>query len=77
MSEATLTKWGNAVGFRIPQAFLKQLDLQAGDKVNVTLAKEGIVISKIGPSLEDLLKGCTVSNRHEEYFKDPHGEELL
>ena len=77
MTTATLTKWGNATGFRIPQPFLKQLGLQAGDKVNVTLSEEGLVISKTGPSLEDLLKGCTTLNRHEEHFKDPDGEELL
>ncbi|NLJ50590.1 MAG: AbrB/MazE/SpoVT family DNA-binding domain-containing protein [Alcaligenaceae bacterium] len=77
MSEATLTKWGNATGLRIPQPFLKQLELQAGDKVNVTLKKEGLVISKIGPTLEDLLQGCNDSNRHEEFFKEPYGKEML
>lgn len=77
MTQATLSKWGNATGFRIPQPFLKQLGLQAGDKVNVSLEKEGLVISKIGPSLEDLLKGCTRLNRHEEHFKEPYGEELI
>ena len=77
MSVTTLTKWGNATGFRIPQPFLKQLGLQAGDKVNVTLAEEGLVISKTGPSLDDLLLGCTAANRHEEHFKEPYGQELL
>ena len=47
MSVTTLSKWGNAIGLRIPQPFLKQLGLQAGDKVNVTLEKEGLVISKV------------------------------
>ena len=77
MSATTLTKWGNATGLRIPQAFLKQLGLQAGDKVNVTLMEEGLVISKIGPTLEDLLKGCTPKNHHEEYFEAPFGKEII
>lgn len=77
MSVTTLTKWGNATGFRIPQAFLKQLGLEAGDKVNVTLEKNGLVILKTGPNLEDLLRGYTALNRHEEHFKEPYGEELL
>lgn len=77
MSLTTLSKWGNATGFRIPQAFLKQLGLEAGDKVNVTLENDGLVISKAGPTLEDLLKGCTTLNRHEEHFKVPFGKELI
>lgn len=77
MSLTTLSKWGNATGLRIPQSFLKQLGLEAGDKVNVTLEDNGLVISKAGPTLEDLLKGYTVLNRHEEHFKEPFGEELI
>lgn len=77
MSVLTLTKWGNATGVRIPQPFLKQLGLEAGDKVNVTLEKEGVVISKTGPSLAEMLKGYTALNRHEEHFKEPYGKELL
>ena len=77
MSATTLTKWGNATGLRIPQAFLKQLGLQAGDKVNVTLKDEGLVISKAGPTLEDLLEECTPQNRHKEYFNEPFGKEMI
>ncbi len=77
MTQATLNKWGNAIGFRIPQAFLNQLGLQAGDKVNITLENEVLVISKAGPTLEDLLSGITTSNRHEEHFKQRLGKELL
>lgn len=77
MSLTTLSKWGNATGLRIPQSFLKQLGLEAGDKVNITLEKNGLVISKMGPTLEDLLKGCTALNRHGEHFKDSVGEELI
>lgn len=77
MSLTTLSKWGNATGFRIPQAFLKQLGLEAGDKVNIILEKDGLVISKAGPTLEDLLKGYTTLNRHEEHFKVQFGQEII
>lgn len=77
MSVFTLTKWGNATGVRIPQSFLKQLGLEAGDKVNVTLEKNGLVISKKDPSLEDMLAGYTALNRHEEHFKESYGKEFL
>lgn len=77
MSVFTLTKWGNATGVRIPKPFLKQLGLEAGDKVNITLEKNELVISKTSPSLEDMLEGYTASNRHEEHFKEPYGKELL
>lgn len=77
MSVFTLAKWGNATGVRIPKPFLKQLGLEAGDKVNITLEKNGLVISKTGPSLENTLEGDTTSNRHEEHFKKPYGKEVL
>lgn len=77
MSTVTLNKWGNATGFRIPQAFLKQLGLKAGDKVTLTISENGLAISKVGPTLQELLNGCTALNRHEEQFKESMGKELL
>ena len=77
MSFFTLAKWGNATGVRIPKPFLKQLRLEAGDKVNITLEKNELVISKADPSLEDMLEGYTASTRHEEHFKEPYGKEAL
>jgi len=77
MPVVTLNKWGNATGFRIPQAFLNQLGLKAGDKVHIDLRNNTLVISPAGPTLEDLLTQITDSNRHEEYFTDVAGKESL
>lgn len=77
MSTITLSKWGNALGVRIPQAFAKQLKLSPGDKVNITLENNELVISKQGPTLQDLLAGCTSSNQHQEHFEVPMGKEIL
>jgi antitoxin MazE len=41
---ATVTKWGNAQGIRLPIAFCRQLGLSVGDKVSVELDKERIIL---------------------------------
>lgn len=34
-------------------------------------------LSKVGPTLEELLRGCTAKNRYAEQFKEPIGQELI
>jgi antitoxin MazE len=41
---ATISKWGNARGIRIPKAFCEQLDLHVGDKVEISVEEKRIVI---------------------------------
>jgi antitoxin MazE len=41
---ATVTKWGNAQGIRLPVAFCRQLGLSVGDKVSIELDKQRIIL---------------------------------
>lgn len=70
-------KWGNGAGLRIPQPFLKQLGLAIGDVVELKVTSNEMVISKAGPTLEELLGKCTAENRHADVFCDTQGKELL
>lgn len=77
MAEAALTKWGEVADFRIPQAFLNQFWPKTGGEGGVTLNKKELVISKIVPSLQDVLQECSTENRAEELSQEPHGKGLI
>ena len=62
---------------RIPQPFLKQLGLAIGDAITFRVTEKEIIITKSGPTLEELLSQCTAENRHSEVFSDSCGKELL
>ncbi|HGM9829148.1 TPA: AbrB/MazE/SpoVT family DNA-binding domain-containing protein [Proteus mirabilis] len=70
-------KWGNGAALRIPQPFMKQLGLNIGDNVKFRIAEKDLVITKAGPTLEELLGQCNAENSHGEYFSDSYGKELL
>ena len=42
---ATVSKWGNARGIRLPEAFCQQLGISIGDEVNITVEKDKLVIA--------------------------------
>ena len=39
-----VSKWGNSLALRIPAAFIKEIKLKEGDKVEATLSKDGSLI---------------------------------
>ena len=39
-----ISKWGNSLALRIPATLIKQTHLKDGDKVEVTLSKDGSLI---------------------------------
>lgn len=41
---AVVSKWGNAHGIRLPEAFCKQLGISAGDKVILTIMKDRLIV---------------------------------
>ena len=45
---ATIQKWGNSQGLRIPKALLDALDLRENDRVELTQTEKGIHIQKAG-----------------------------
>ena len=64
--EAKLQKWGNSNGIRIPNNFLKTLNLKTNDKVDLHYEDDKIIISKIKKNKISL----------EERFAKYNGENL-
>ena len=46
VSEATIAKWGNSQGIRIPRALMEQLNLNLNDKVEISVADNTMYIKK-------------------------------
>jgi antitoxin MazE len=70
-----IQKWGNSLGLRLPSKFLKELNLHAGNAVNIDLDGEQIVIKK-EYNLDELLDQITPDNLHSLSLEDfPQGAE--
>lgn len=66
MMYATIQKWGNSQGIRIPKSFLETFGLCENDKVELIEKEEGIVIKKVAQS-----KHKTIEERLEAFYKLP------
>lgn len=73
----SIAKWGNSAALRLPKSILDALSLHIGDEVNIVQRGRSVVIEPCKPSLDDLLARVTPQNRHEEFFIDQAGRELL
>jgi antitoxin MazE len=65
---AQVGKWGNSLAVRIPGPYAKDLGLQEGTELEVTLS-EGAIVFKPRPkvyTLEELVAGITPENVHGE-----------
>jgi len=76
---ATITKWGNSKGVRIPKPYLENLGLSENDVVSISINGDAIVIKK--PSSRK-----TIEQRFEEFYgtdfesaveENPYDFELL
>ena len=63
--QATIQKWGNSQGIRIPKAFLEALGMMENDLVELSRVDDNIVITKSKKERELTL---------EEIFKNYDGE---
>ena len=74
---ATICKWGNSLGLRIPRGLAEDAGLADGSVVELRLedgrlVAEPVVVEKLGA----LLARVTPKNRHRELFVDsPRGHE--
>ena len=71
MMRTQIRKWGNTLVVCIPETVAEEIHLQQGTPVEITLAKERLVIdfpSKVETplTLEALLAGITEQNMHHE-----------
>ena len=74
-----LSKWGNSLGLRLPKSVAREVQLDEGDMVQVTVDNGTIVIRPTRPrySLHDLVRRITPKNRHHESdWGGPVGDEV-
>lgn len=61
---ATLQKWGNSHGIRVPKQLLNDLDIKVNDKLNIEVENDKMIIKK-----EKTHK--TLKERIEDFYKKP------
>ena len=78
--EVKLQKWGNSQGIRIPSVFLKSLDLNENDMVNLVQEDDKIIISKVNTKKISLRESFAKygDNELDDSFEwdEPRGREI-
>jgi len=74
---ATISKWGNSLGLRIPRGLAEDAGLAEGSLVELRVEDGRLVAEPVTvENLEALLSRVTAKNRHDELFIDsPRGRE--
>lgn len=74
---ATISRWGNSLGIRIPKSALIDAHLAEGDLLEITPHDGKLVMirKENRPSLDQLVSAITSENRHDESFDVPVGKE--
>jgi antitoxin MazE len=78
MAEGTISKWGNSLALRIPQALAEQLGVKENSSVYLTIEDNRLYIKK-QLTLEEMLETVNPDNVHRELIDDsiPRGKEEL
>ena len=76
---AKVSRWGNSLAIRLPQAAVKSLDVQEGEQIELVINGDRVELRSARPRyrLEDLLAQITPGNQPEPIDVPPVGEELL
>ena len=78
--QTKIKKWGNSLALRIPKSFAWNANLRQDELVDISMDKEGIIITPIGEkeySVDDLLAGVAEDNLHGEIDTGvPGGKEI-
>ena len=63
-----IAKWGNSLGLRLPKSVAREVHVDEGDTVEVSVDNGAIVIrpGRRRYSLDELVGGITKHNRHRE-----------
>lgn len=76
---ARVSKWGNSLAVRLPQAAVKSLQVHEGEQVELSIKDDRLEIRAARPRyrLADLLREITPDNQPEAIDFPPVGEEAL
>ena len=76
---ARVSKWGNSLAIRLPQAAVKSLHVHEGEQVELSIKGDRLEIRAARPRyrLGDLLDEITPDNQPEVLDFPPVGEEAL
>ena len=78
--EVRLQKWGNSMGIRIPSTFIKSLNLNMNDKVDIIEDEDRIIITKSKKkriSLKERFDKYNGENLSKDFeWDDPVGNEI-
>ena len=63
-----VSQWGNSLAIRIPSSFSRQVQIEAGDAVDLRIEDGHLVITPVRTTytLDQLVAGITDENRHGE-----------
>jgi antitoxin MazE len=75
---ATIGKWGNSLGLRIPRGIAQDANMTEGVEVDIRVEDGRLIVEPLqGERLESLVAQITPENRHGEAFSDgPVGREV-
>ncbi len=78
-NETTVSKWGNSLAVRIPQAIAREARLNEGDCLALAVDRQGSIVLRSAQKryqLSELVSGITPKNRHREtQWGPPKGKE--
>ena len=77
---AVISSWGNSQGLRVPKDIMKQLHLSVGDKMNIVIENEKIILepikqTRIKFNINDLVKSLPSDYKVNEEFDNKTGLE--
>ena len=78
-TKTRISRWGNSLGLRLPQAVAREAQVDEGHSVDVSVRHGAIVIRPSRPTyaLERLVARITPRNRHDESdWGTPVGHEV-
>ncbi|NQY22052.1 MAG: AbrB/MazE/SpoVT family DNA-binding domain-containing protein [Campylobacteraceae bacterium] len=77
---AVISSWGNSQGLRVPKDIMKQLHLSVGDKMNILIENDKIILEPIKQTrmkfnINDLVKELPSNYKVHEEFDNKTGLE--